>query len=201
VRAWGTPRSVSTSSASGRWTSRSIHGRSGRHLDRRTTSIPLADAAALPIVALTTYRAPFEHDQLTAGQRVLINAGCGAVGDYAIQLARNAGAHVIATASPRSSKRVQAARADEVVNHTRTELGTAITEPVDVVLNLAPIDPAQLASIAKRWRPGLVVAPSVAPSPPRPPPGSLHRLRHPRRRVCPLAGTTRVALGEPLLPA
>lgn len=121
------------------------------------TSIPLADAAALPTVALTAYQALFEHGRLTAGQRVLINGAGGAVGDYAVQLAKNAGAYVIATASPRSSKRVEAAGADEVVDHTSTELGTAITELVDVVLNLAPIDPAQLASMVTLVRPGGII--------------------------------------------
>lgn len=120
-------------------------------------SIPLADAAALPVAALTAYQALFEHGRLIAGQRVLINGAGGAVGDYAVQLAKNAGAYVIGTASPRSSKRVQAAGADEVVDHTSTELGTAITEPIDVVLNLAPVDPAQLASMVTLIRPGGVL--------------------------------------------
>jgi NADPH:quinone reductase-like Zn-dependent oxidoreductase len=121
------------------------------------TTIPLADAAALPLVALTAYQALFEHGRLTAGQRVLISGAGGAVGDYAVQLAKNAGAYVIATAGPRSSRRVEAAGADEVVDHTSTELETAITEPVDVALNLAPIDSAQLASMVTLVRPGGVI--------------------------------------------
>ncbi|MDH6565251.1 NADPH:quinone reductase-like Zn-dependent oxidoreductase [Streptomyces sp. SAI-117] len=114
-------------------------------------SVPLADAAALPLVALTAYQALFDHAKLTAGQRVLINGAGGAVGGYAVQLAKNAGAHVIATASPRTSEQVRTAGADEVVDHTATEVTAAVTEPVDVVLNLAPVDPAQLAAL-----PGLI---------------------------------------------
>ncbi|MDH6513998.1 NADPH:quinone reductase-like Zn-dependent oxidoreductase [Streptomyces sp. SAI-208] len=114
-------------------------------------SVPLADAAALPVVALTAYQALFDHAKLTAGQRVLINGAGGAVGGYAVQLAKNAGAHVIATASPRTSEQVRTAGADEVVDHTATEVTAAVTEPVDVVLNLAPVDPAQLAAL-----PGLI---------------------------------------------
>ena len=64
------------------------------------TSIPLADAAALPLVGLTAWQALFEHAELQAGQRILINGASGAVGGYAVQLAKSAGAHVIATASP-----------------------------------------------------------------------------------------------------
>ncbi|MFC4471786.1 NADP-dependent oxidoreductase, partial [Streptomyces xiangluensis] len=57
-------------------------------------SVPLADAAALPLVGLTAYQALFDHAKLTAGQRVLINGAGGAVGGYAVQLAKNAGAYV-----------------------------------------------------------------------------------------------------------
>jgi NADPH:quinone reductase-like Zn-dependent oxidoreductase len=111
------------------------------------SSIPLADAAALPLVALTAWQALFEHAELAAGQRLLVSGAGGAVGGYAVQLAKAAGAHVIATASPRSEARVRAAGADEVVDHTTTDLTSAVTEPVDVLLNLAPIDPEQLTAL------------------------------------------------------
>ena len=120
-------------------------------------SVPLADAAALPVVGLTAWQALFDHAQLTAGQRVLVNGASGAVGGYAVQLAKNAGAHVIATAGPASRERVVATGADEVVDHTTTEIGAAVTEPVDVVLNLAPVDPARLAGLVTLIRPGGVL--------------------------------------------
>ncbi|MCP2169447.1 NADP-dependent oxidoreductase [Goodfellowiella coeruleoviolacea] len=118
------------------------------------TSIPLADTAAVPLVGLTAWQALFDHGGLVAGQRVLINGAGGAVGGYAVQLAKHAGAHVIATASPRSSERVTAAGADEVIDHTATEV---VTAPVDIVLNLAPVDPARLTALAALVRPGGVV--------------------------------------------
>jgi NADPH:quinone reductase-like Zn-dependent oxidoreductase len=121
------------------------------------TSIPLADAAALPIVGLTAWQALFEHAQLKDGQRVLINGAGGAVGGYAVQLAKQAGAYVIATASPHSRERVRSAGADEVVDHTTTEVGAAVTEPVDVVLNLAPVAPTQLDALVDLVRRGGVV--------------------------------------------
>ncbi|MFE3856695.1 NADP-dependent oxidoreductase [Streptomyces griseorubiginosus] len=120
-------------------------------------SIPLPDAAALPLVGLTAWQALFDHAKLTAGQRVLINGAGGAVGGYAVQLAKNAGAYVIATAGPRSSERVGAAGADEVVDHTATDVTAAVTEPVDVVLNLAPIEPAQLSALLTLIRSGGVL--------------------------------------------
>ena len=67
------------------------------------TSIPLADAAALPVVGLTAWQALFEHAGLQPGQRILINGASGAVGGYAVQLAKAAGAHVIATGSRRTA--------------------------------------------------------------------------------------------------
>ncbi|WP_437080965.1 NADP-dependent oxidoreductase [Streptomyces sp. enrichment culture] len=120
-------------------------------------SVPLADAAALPLVGLTAYQALFDHGKLTAGQRVLINGAGGAVGGYAVQLAKNAGAHVIATAGPRSSEAVTSAGADEVIDHTTTDVTAAMTEPVDLALNLAPVAPDELASLVTLVRPGGVV--------------------------------------------
>jgi NADPH:quinone reductase-like Zn-dependent oxidoreductase len=125
-------------------------------------SIPLPDAAALPSVSLTAYQALFELGGLESGQRVLINGAGGAVGGYAVQLAAAAGAHVIATAGPRSRERVASAGADEVIDHTSTTLLEAVTEPVDVLLNLAPIDPeAFAASVALVRDGGVVVSTTV----------------------------------------
>ncbi|MGW2911250.1 NADP-dependent oxidoreductase [Streptomyces asoensis] len=106
-------------------------------------SIPPTDAAGLPLAGLTAWQALFDHAELTAGQRVLINGAGGAVGGYAVQLAKHAGAHVIATAGPRSSERVRKAGADEVFGHGLPELSAL----VDVVLNLAPVDPMELAAL------------------------------------------------------
>ncbi|MFI6076436.1 NADP-dependent oxidoreductase [Actinoplanes sp. NPDC051343] len=111
------------------------------------TSVPLVDAAALPTVGLTAWQALFDHAKLAAGQRVLINGAGGAVGGYAVQLAKNAGAYVIATAGPHSADRAKAAGADEIIDHTTTTAVTSATAPVDVALNLAPIEPAQLAAL------------------------------------------------------
>jgi NADPH:quinone reductase-like Zn-dependent oxidoreductase len=115
--------------------------------------IPLADAAALPVVGLTAWQALFDHAELKAGQRVLINGAGGAVGGYAVQLAKNAGAYVIGVAGPGSSERVKAAGADEVVDHSVT----AVAEPVDVVLNFAPVEPDRLAALPAWIRPGGVL--------------------------------------------
>ncbi|MXG88300.1 zinc-binding dehydrogenase [Nocardioides sp. YIM 123512] len=120
-------------------------------------SLPLPDAAALPLVGLTAYQALFDHARLRSGQRVLVNGASGAVGDHAVQLAAAAGAHVIATASPRTAERVRAAGAAEVVDHTAGDVAAALTEPVDVLVQLAPIDPERFAALAARVADGGVV--------------------------------------------
>ncbi len=111
------------------------------------TSVPLADAAALPVVGLTAWQALFDHAGLSAGQRVLINGAGGAVGRHAVRLAKHAGATVVATVSPRSRAAVEAAGADVLVDHAAEDLLEAVTEPVDVLLNLAPVDPERLAAL------------------------------------------------------
>jgi NADPH:quinone reductase-like Zn-dependent oxidoreductase len=128
-------------------------------LAKAPTSIPLADAAAFPMVALTAYQALFDDAGLQAGQRVLVNGAGGAVGNYAVQLAKRAGAHVIATASPRSAEAVTVAGADEVIDHTAAEVTT--DAPVDVLLNLARIDADALIALAALVRDGGVVVNTV----------------------------------------
>lgn len=126
-------------------------------LVKAPTSIPLADAAGLPSVALTASQALFEAAGLRTGQRILINGAGGPVGGYAVQLAKHVGAHVIATASRRSADVVRAAGADEVVDHTSTSLLDAVTGHVDVLLNLAPITADGFAALVPLVRDGGVV--------------------------------------------
>ncbi|WP_433782705.1 NADP-dependent oxidoreductase [Actinomycetospora sp. CA-101289] len=131
-------------------------------LTRAPSGVALADAAAMPMVALTAWQALFDDAELTAGQRVLINGAGGAVGGYAVQLAKHAGAHVIATGSPRSREGLTAAGADEVVDHTTTDVAAAVGEPVDVLLNLAPADLDALVALV---RDGGVVVNTVVQTP------------------------------------
>src|SRR4051794_24716773 len=81
-------------------------------------SIPLADAAAFPMVGLTAWQGLFDDAQLEAGQRVLINGAGGAVGGYAVQLAKRGGGHGVAPPSPPSRERGSPAGAAEGLEHT-----------------------------------------------------------------------------------
>jgi len=127
-------------------------------------TVPLADAAALPAVALTAWQALFEHANLHAGQRILINGAGGGVGGFAVQLAKGVGAFVIATASPRSTDAVRSDGADQIVDYTATSLAGAITEPVDVVLNLVRASEQDMASLVGLVAPGGVLVTTASPA-------------------------------------
>jgi NADPH:quinone reductase-like Zn-dependent oxidoreductase len=128
------------------------------------TSIPLADAAAIPAVALTAWQGLFEHLDLQAGQRILINGAGGGVGGYAVQFAKQAGATVIATAGPRSTAAVSAAGADQIVDYTATTVTDAISEPVDAVFNLVGADEAAMAALVALIRPGGALVSTASPA-------------------------------------
>ncbi|MEU7832309.1 NADP-dependent oxidoreductase [Nonomuraea sp. NPDC049129] len=119
-------------------------------LVRAPERLPLADAAAIPVAGLTAWQAVHEHARVEPGQRVLINGAGGGVGLFAVQLAKLAGATVIATAGPRSAAAVRRYGADEVVDYTTLSALTSTPLPggMDVVLNLAAIGPEQAATLA-----------------------------------------------------
>jgi NADPH:quinone reductase-like Zn-dependent oxidoreductase len=128
------------------------------------TSVPLTDAAALPSASLTAWQALFEHADLQAGQRVLINGAGGGVGGFAVQFAKQAGATVVATASARSAPVVAAAGADQIVDYTSTTLADAIGEPVDVVLNLVRASDEEMAALVGLVRAGGVLVTTTTPA-------------------------------------
>ena len=127
------------------------------------SGIPLVDAAALPSASLTAWQALFEQADLKAGQRVLVNGAGGGVGGYAVQLAKRAGATVIATASPRSRDTVEAFGADRIVDYTATAVTEAISEPVEVVLNLVNAPESDLAGLTDLVSDGGVLVSTTSP--------------------------------------
>ncbi|PZG20345.1 NADPH:quinone reductase [Nonomuraea aridisoli] len=126
-------------------------------LARAPETIPLADAAAIPVAALTAWQAVHEHARLGPGQRVLVNGAGGGVGLFAVQFARLAGAYVVATASPRSAAAVSRLGADEVVDYTTTPL----PDGMDVVLNLAGVTPEAAGALAGLGRRIVTIAAPV----------------------------------------
>jgi NADPH:quinone reductase-like Zn-dependent oxidoreductase len=113
----------------------------------RTVDLP--DAAALPSAGLTAWQSLFEHAGLRAGQTILVNGAGGAVGGYAVQLAKRAGAVVTATASARSAVRLAGYGADRVIDYTASPLPQAVGDQrFDVVLNLVRTGQEETARLA-----------------------------------------------------
>ena len=97
-------------------------------------NLSAAEAASVPISALTAWQALFDRGRLSAGETVLIHGGAGAVGSTAIQLARNSQARVIATASAHNSSFVRELGAYKVIDYKAQPFETQ-AEPVDLVLD------------------------------------------------------------------
>jgi len=98
-------------------------------------SLDHAHAAAIPLAALTAWQGLFDHGGVKRGQRVLIHGGAGGVGHLAVQFAKAAGAHVIATASGRDVDFVRELGADEVIDYHASAFDQSVKE-VDMVFDL-----------------------------------------------------------------
>jgi NADPH:quinone reductase-like Zn-dependent oxidoreductase len=98
-----------------------------------------AEAAGLPVVGETAWRAIVVVAKVQKGQRVLIHGGAGGVGSSAVQIAKSAGAYVIATASARNQAFLHSLGADETIDYTATRFEDHVSG-VDVVLNTVDAD-------------------------------------------------------------
>jgi alcohol dehydrogenase len=97
-------------------------------------SLDLIEAAALPLAGLTAWQALFELGQLQAGQSLLVHAGAGGVGHFALQLGRWKGARVVTTASAGNRERCLSLGADQVIDY-RNERFDEVLREVDVALD------------------------------------------------------------------
>jgi NADPH:quinone reductase-like Zn-dependent oxidoreductase len=100
-------------------------------LAHKPKSLSYEGAGSLPTVALTTWQAFGERARLKSGERLLIQAGAGGVGAFAIQLAKHIGAYVVATGGPDSQKLMAELGADRTIDYTRESFESA--GPYDVV--------------------------------------------------------------------
>ena len=129
-------------------------------------TVELPDAAAIPSSALTAWQSLFEHAGLKAGQSVVINGAGGAVGGYAVQLAKQAGATVFATGSARSLSRLRSYEADRIIDYTATSLPQALAgQRFDVVLNLVRTSPEETAQLTGLAADGGVFVSTTTPGP------------------------------------
>ncbi len=93
-------------------------------------------AAALPMAGGTALQAVSDEARLGAGQRILITGAAGGVGHLAVQIAKHAGAHVVAVCSGANADFVRGLGADEVVDYTRDDF-TRRDDRFDVVFDAA----------------------------------------------------------------
>jgi NADPH:quinone reductase-like Zn-dependent oxidoreductase len=100
----------------------------------KPTTLSHNEAAAVPLAGLTAWQTLFDFAQLKKGERVLIHAGAGGVGSFAIQFAKWAGAHVTATASATNEALVRELGADAFVDY-RTQKFEEVIDKVDVVFD------------------------------------------------------------------
>jgi NADPH:quinone reductase-like Zn-dependent oxidoreductase len=101
---------------------------------RKPARLDYAQAASLPLVGLTAWQALIEIARLQAGQKVLIHAGSGGVGTFAIQLAKHLGALVATTAGVRNHALVKSLGADVIIDYRTTRFEAVVNEQ-DVVLD------------------------------------------------------------------
>src|SRR5881394_2388492 len=91
-------------------------------------------AASLPLVGLTAWQALIGLAQLQAGQKVLIHAGSGGVGTFAIQLAKHLGAQVTTTASAKNHALMKSLGADVAIDYKTTRFEEVVRDR-DVVFD------------------------------------------------------------------
>jgi NADPH:quinone reductase-like Zn-dependent oxidoreductase len=97
-------------------------------------NLTMEEAASIPLVGLTAWQVLVERAKLEKGQKVLVHAGSGGVGTFAIQLAKHLGATVATTTSPANIELVKSLGADLVIDYKKEEF-EKILSGYDVVLN------------------------------------------------------------------
>ena len=99
-------------------------------------SIPLADAGAVPLAAMTAWHGLMTQGEAQPGQRVLIQGGSGGVGHFAVQFAHRLGATVYATASGRNKDFLRELGADVAIDYNTDQL-KGFAGQMDLVFDLA----------------------------------------------------------------
>ena len=126
-------------------------------------SLSFAEAAAVPMCALTAWQALVDTAQLQAGQTILIHGGSGGVGSFAVQIAKARGAKVIATASTANQDLLKQLGADVPIDYTKTKFED-VAKDVDAVLD--PVGRETLAGsygVVKKG--GIVISLVARPDP------------------------------------
>jgi alcohol dehydrogenase len=97
-------------------------------------SLSHAEAAALPLVGVSAWKALMENIELSKDQKILIHGGAGGIGSIAIQLAKNLGAYVATTVSANDKQFVQELGADVVIDY-KTQTFEDVLHEYDAVFD------------------------------------------------------------------
>src|SRR5687768_9523927 len=97
-------------------------------------NLTMEEAAAIPLVGLTAWQVLIERAQLRNGQKVLIHAGSGGFGTFAIQLAKHLGATVATTTSTANVDLVRSLGADVIIDYKKQDFEKVLND-YDVVVN------------------------------------------------------------------
>ena len=119
-------------------------------------------AACLPVAGMTAWQALFDKGKLQAGQTALIAGGAGGVGHLAVQFAKHAGAHTIATGSARNREFILGLGAEEYIDYTSQDVSEAVQD-VDVAFDA--VGGETTASLVPTLRTGGVLV-TIANAPP-----------------------------------
>jgi len=103
---------------------------------KKPSNLSFEQAASVPVASQTAWQGIFTHGRLEKGKTILIHGGAGAVGAYAVQLASQAGATVIATASGDDEAYLKSIGADRVIDYREAQFEKILREKVDVVFDL-----------------------------------------------------------------
>ena len=114
-------------------------------------ALSMEEAASIPLVGLTAWQALIERANLKHGQKVLVHAGSGGVGTFAIQLAKHVGATVATTTSTANVDLVRSLGADVVIDYKKEDF-TNVLRDYDVVLN--SLDKVTLEKSLRVLKPG-----------------------------------------------
>lgn len=107
----------------------------GIAIARKPRGLSHVEAAGVPLAALTAWGAVVDVAKAHEGQRMLIHAGSGGVGHFAIQFANYFGAHVITTGSTRNASWLSELGASQVIDYSTTRFEDVVKD-VDVVIDL-----------------------------------------------------------------
>jgi NADPH:quinone reductase-like Zn-dependent oxidoreductase len=102
--------------------------------ERAHAALTFAQAAAVPIAAVTALRALRDKGRVHEGQNVLINGASGDVGIFAVQIAKAFGAHVTGVCSTRNLALVRSIGADQVIDYTKENF-TEAPQRYDLIID------------------------------------------------------------------